>query len=128
MNMTTTRIYEDIDCIYRCVLLLLIDMSTNCASKLKLLNFSLADVYFLTCTGDFKLCSNIHNSATQNKGLLPYTDLIHGSKTACKNCIQVPNYTYVTKTAHKFFYEHINSDHFQMFCDIILCVWFIPLF
>lgn len=94
MNMTT-RIYEDIDCIYRCVLLLLIDTSTNCACKLKLLNFSLADVHFFTCTGDFKLYSNIHNSATQNNGLLLYTDLmIHGSKRACKNnCIQVPNYT-----------------------------------
>jgi len=33
-----------------------------------------------------------------------------------------------TKTAHKFYYEHINSDHFQMFCDIILCVRLIHFF
>jgi hypothetical protein len=93
MNMTTPRVYEDIDRIYRCVLLLLIDMSTNCARKLKLPTFTPADVHFFTC--DFKICSNIQNSATQNNGLLLCTDLmIHGSKRACKNnCIQVPNYT-----------------------------------
>lgn len=28
----------------------------------------------------------------------------------------------------KFYYENINSDNFQTFCDIILCVWFIHFF
>jgi hypothetical protein len=85
MNMTTTRIYEDTDCIYRCVLLLLMEMSTNCMHKLKVPNFCLADVHFFTDIGNFKLSSNIHKSTTQNNGILLYTDLlIHGSKRACK--------------------------------------------
>jgi len=88
--MTTTRIYEDIDCTYKCVLLLPIDKSSNCAHKLKLPSFSLADVHFFTRIGDFKLCSNIHNSATQNNGHLLYTYLMimvpkwHAKTTAFK--------------------------------------------
>jgi len=97
MNMTTTTIYEEIDCIYKCVLLLLIDKSTSCAHKLKLPNFSLADVHFFTRIGDFKLCSNIHNSATQNNGHLLYTDLMimvpkwHAKTTAFKSQITIKN-------------------------------------
>ena len=89
------QIYENINCIYRCVLLLLLDMSTNCACKLKLPSFSIPDNHFFTGIGDFKLCSNIHNSVTQNNGLLLYTDLpIHSSSPPKKReSIQVPNYT-----------------------------------
>jgi hypothetical protein len=83
--MTTPRIYQDINCIYRPVLLLLIDISANCTCKLKLSNFALTDVHFFMGTDDFKLCGNIQNTATQNNEFSLYTDfLLHSTRGNAK--------------------------------------------